>query len=413
MSNIHKQGFLHLLAVHTIRWHETKVSIFFAFLLTGSFNGAFSSVPLNDLGTLVIKDVLKRANVKPEGVSEVIMGHVLTAGHGQNPARQASVAAGIPYSVPAWSCQMICGSGLKAVCLGAQSIMTKESTIVVAGGMESMSQAPHIVQMRSGVKMGDSTLQDSILTDGLTDAFYNYHMGVTAENVAKQWGVSREAQDQFAVTSQNRTEAAQKAGDFDQEIVPVTVPSRKGPVEVKADEFPRHGSNIDAMSKLKPCFVKDGCGTVTAGNASGINDGAAATVLMSQSEAQRRGLKPMARITSWAQAGLDPSVMGTGPIPAIRKAVDKAGWKLDEVDLFEINEAFAAQSIAVVKELGLNPDKVNVCGGAISLGHPLGMSGCRVLVTLLHALQRTGGRKGIASLCIGGGMGIAMCVERE
>ncbi|XP_016085583.1 acetyl-CoA acetyltransferase, cytosolic-like [Sinocyclocheilus grahami] len=379
----------------------------------GSFNGALSSVPLNDLGTLVIKDVLKRANVKPEEVSEVIMGHVLTAGHGQNPARQASVAAGIPYSVPAWSCQMICGSGLKAVCLGAQSIMTKESTLVVAGGMESMSRAPHIVQMRSGVKMGDSTLQDSILTDGLTDAFYNYHMGVTAENVAKQWGVSRKAQDQFAVTSQNRTEAAQKAGDFDQEIVPVTVPSRKGPVEVKADEFPRHGSNIDAMSKLKPCFVKDGSGTVTAGNASGINDGAAATVLMSQSEAQRRGLKPMARITSWAQAGLDPSVMGTGPIPAIRKAVDKARWKLDEVDLFEINEAFAAQSIAVVKELGLNPDKVNVCGGAISLGHPLGMSGCRVLVTLLHALQRTGGRKGIASLCIGGGMGIAMCVERE
>ncbi|XP_016348000.1 acetyl-CoA acetyltransferase, cytosolic-like [Sinocyclocheilus anshuiensis] len=379
----------------------------------GSFNGALSSVPLNDLGTLVIKDVLKRANVKPEEVSEVIMGHVLTAGHGQNPARQASVAAGIPYSVPAWSCQMICGSGLKAVCLGAQSIMTKESTIVVAGGMESMSRVPHIVQMRSGVKMGDSTLQDSILTDGLTDAFYNYHMGVTAENVAKQWGVSRKAQDQFAVTSQNRTEAAQKAGDFDQEIVPVTVPSRKGPVEVKADEFPRHGSNIDAMSKLKPCFVKDGSGTVTAGNASGINDGAAATVLMSQSEAQRRGLKPMARITSWAQAGLDPSVMGTGPIPAIRKAVDKARWKLDEVDLFEINEAFAAQSIAVVKELGLNPDKVNVCGGAISLGHPLGMSGCRVLVTLLHALQRTGGRKGIASLCIGGGMGIAMCVERE
>uniref|UniRef100_A0A671NB92 Pre-mRNA-splicing regulator WTAP n=1 Tax=Sinocyclocheilus anshuiensis TaxID=1608454 RepID=A0A671NB92_9TELE len=397
----------------TSSFNETKVSIFLLFLLTGSFNGALSSVPLNDLGTLVIKDVLKRANVKPEEVSEVIMGHVLTAGHGQNPARQASVAAGIPYSVPAWSCQMICGSGLKAVCLGAQSIMTKESTIVVAGGMESMSRVPHIVQMRSGVKMGDSTLQDSILTDGLTDAFYNYHMGVTAENVAKQWGVSRKAQDQFAVTSQNRTEAAQKAGDFDQEIVPVTVPSRKGPVEVKADEFPRHGSNIDAMSKLKPCFVKDGSGTVTAGNASGINDGAAATVLMSQSEAQRRGLKPMARITSWAQAGLDPSVMGTGPIPAIRKAVDKARWKLDEVDLFEINEAFAAQSIAVVKELGLNPDKVNVCGGAISLGHPLGMSGCRVLVTLLHALQRTGGRKGIASLCIGGGMGIAMCVERE
>ncbi|RXN06255.1 kinesin KIF25 [Labeo rohita] len=275
----------------------------------GSFNGALSSVPLNDLGTVVIKDVLKRANLKPEDISEVIMGHVLTAGHGQNPARQASVGAGIPYSVPAWSCQMICGSGLKAVCLGAQSIMTKESTIVVAGGMESMSRAPHIMQMRSGVKMGDATLQDSILTDGLIDAFYSYHMGIT------------------------------------------------GPVEVKADEFPRHGSNIDAMSKLKPYFVKDGSGTVTAGNASGINDGAAATVLMSQSEAQRRGLKPMARITSWAQAGLDPSVMGTGPIPAIRKAVEKAGWKLDEVDLFEINEAFAAQSVAVVKELGLNPDK--------------------------------------------------------
>uniref|UniRef100_A0A6Q2Z013 Acetyl-CoA acetyltransferase 2 n=1 Tax=Esox lucius TaxID=8010 RepID=A0A6Q2Z013_ESOLU len=377
-----------------------------------SFNGALSTVPLQDLCSVVIKDVLKRANLKPEEVSEVIMGHVLTAGQGQNPARQASVASGIPYQVPAWSCQMVCGSGLKAVCLGVQSIQTGDSTVVVAGGMESMSRAPHTVHLRAGVKMGDATMQDSIITDGLTDAFHCYHMGITAENVAKQWGVSREAQDQFATQSQNRTEAAQKAGHFDQEIVPVIVPSRKGPVEVRADEFPRHGSNLDAISKLRPCFLKDGSGTVTPGNASGINDGAAATVLMSQSEAQKRGLKPMARIISWAQAGIDPAIMGTGPIKAIRKAVRKAGWQLDQVDLFEINEAFAAQSIAVLKELGLNPDKVNVSGGAISLGHPIGMSGCRVLVTLLHALQRTGGRRGVASLCIGGGMGIAMCVER-
>ncbi|XP_060773941.1 acetyl-CoA acetyltransferase, cytosolic [Neoarius graeffei] len=378
----------------------------------GSFNGALSSVAPSDLATVVIKDVLKRAGVKPEEVSEVILGHVLTAGHGQNPARQASVGAGVPYPVPAWSCQMVCGSGLKAVCLGAQSIIMGESTVVVAGGMESMSQAPHTVRMRSGIKMGDATLQDSVVADGLTDAFHHYHMGITAENVAKQWGVTREAQDQYAVTSQSRTEAAQKAGYFNQEIVPVIVPSRKGPVEVTVDEFPRHGSNINAMSKLKPCFLRDESGTVTAGNASGINDGAAATVLMSQSEAQKRGLQPMARIVSWAQTGLDPSIMGTGPISAIRKATEKAGWQLPEVDLYEINEAFAAQCLTVVQELGLNPDKVNICGGAISLGHPLGMSGCRVLVTLLHALQRTGGSKGVAALCIGGGMGIAMCVER-
>ncbi|XP_035473410.2 acetyl-CoA acetyltransferase, cytosolic [Scophthalmus maximus] len=378
----------------------------------GSLSGALSTVPVHDLCSVVIKDVLTRAGVRPEEVSEVIMGHVLTAGQGQNPARQASVAAGIPYSVPAWSCQMVCGSGLKSVCLGAQSIQVGDSTVVVAGGMESMSRAPHTVHMRAGVRMGDASLQDSVVADGLTDAFHGYHMGITAENVAKQWAVSREEQDGFAVQSQNKTEAAQKAGHFDQEIVPVMVPSRKGPVEVKVDEFPRHGSNADSMSKLRPCFVKDSSGTVTAGNASGINDGAAATVLMSQSEAERRGIKPMARIVSWAQAGLDPSIMGTGPVPAIRKAVEKAGWKLDQVDLFEINEAFAAQSVAVVKELGLNVDKVNVNGGAISLGHPIGMSGCRVLVTLLHALQRTGGRRGVTSLCIGGGMGIAMCVER-
>ncbi|XP_028295448.1 acetyl-CoA acetyltransferase, cytosolic [Gouania willdenowi] len=378
----------------------------------GCLNGSLSTVELQDLGSAVIKDTLSRAGVKPEEISEVIMGHVLTAGHGQNPARQASVEAGIPYGVPAWSCQMVCGSGLKAVCLGAQSILTGESSVVVAGGMESMSKAPHTLHMRTGMKMGNTTLQDSMVDDGLTDAFHGYHMGITAENVAKQWNVTRAEQDEFAVQSQNKAEAAQKAGHFTKEIVPVSVPSKKGPVQLTVDEFPRHGSTIESLSKLKPCFIKDSSGTVTAGNTSGINDGAAAAVLMSQSEAGRRGIKPMARIVSWAQAGLDPAIMGTGPIPAIRKAVEKAGWQLDQVDLFEINEAFAAQSIAVVKELGLNTDKVNVSGGAIALGHPIGMSGCRILVTLLHALQRTGGNKGVASLCIGGGMGIAMCVER-
>lgn len=378
----------------------------------GCLNGCLSSVPVHELGAVVVKEVLKRAGVQAEDVSEVVMGHVLTAGDGQNPARQASVGAGVPYSVPAWSCQMVCGSGLKAVALGAQSIQVGEASVVVAGGMESMSRAPHTVQMRAGVKMGDASLQDSMTADGLTDAFHKYHMGITAENVAKQWDVSKEEQDRFAVLSQNRTEEAQKAGHFQQELVSVQVPSRKGPVEVSVDEFPRHGSTMETMSKLRPCFIKDGTGTVTAGNASGINDGAAAVLLMASTEAQRRGLKPLARVVSWAQAGLDPSIMGTGPIPAIRRAVEKAGWTLEQVDLFEINEAFAAQSVAVVKELGLSLDKVNVSGGAISLGHPIGMSGCRVLVTLLHALHRTGGRRGVASLCVGGGMGVAMCVER-
>ncbi|XP_069810491.1 acetyl-CoA acetyltransferase, cytosolic [Dendropsophus ebraccatus] len=378
----------------------------------GTFNGAFSTLPVHALGTVVIKEVLQRAGIKPDQVSEVIFGHVLTAGTGQNPTRQASVAAGISYPIPAWSCQMICGSGLKAVSLGAQSILTGESDIVVAGGMENMSQAPHLVHMRAGVKAGDVPLQDSILCDGLNDAFYKYHMGVTAENVAKQWKISREEQDKLAVLSQNRTETAQKAGYFDKEIVPVEVPSRKGPVTVTADEFPRHGSTLEGMAKLKPYFVKDGTGTVTPANASGINDGAAAVILMKKSEALRRHLSPMAQIVCTAQAGLDPSIMGVGPIPAIRKAVEKAGWSLDDVDVYEINEAFAAQALAVVKELGLNPDKVNIQGGAIALGHPLGMSGCRILVTLLYALERTGGKKGVAALCIGGGMGIAMCVER-
>ncbi|XP_015415506.1 PREDICTED: acetyl-CoA acetyltransferase, cytosolic [Myotis davidii] len=379
---------------------------------TGSFNGALSTVPVHDLGSTVIKEVLKRAAVAPEEVSEVVFGHVLAAGCGQNPVRQASVGAGIPYSVPAWSCQMICGSGLKAVCLAAQSIRIGDSSIVVAGGMENMSKAPHLAHLRTGVRIGETPLTDSILCDGLTDAFHKYHMGITAENVAKKWQVNREDQDKLAALSQNRTENAQKAGHFDKEIVPVFVPSRKGLIEVKTDEFPRHGSNIEAMSKLKPAFLTDGTGTVTAANASGMNDGAAAVVLMKKSEADNRGLTPLAEIVSWSQAGVEPSIMGIGPIPAIKQAVAKAGWSLDDVDVFEINEAFAVLSVAITKELGLNPEKVNIQGGAIALGHPLGASGCRILVTLLHTMERKGGRRGVAALCIGGGMGIAMCVQR-
>ncbi|NWS08138.1 THIC protein, partial [Motacilla alba] len=371
-----------------------------------------SSLPAHELGAAAIREVLRRAGLAPEEVSEVILGQVLTAGAGQNPVRQASVAAGIPYSVPAWSCQMICGSGLKAVCLAAQSILIGDSSIVVAGGMESMSKAPHVIHMRAGVKMGEASLQDTIILDGLTDAFYQYHMGITAENVAKKWQVSRGEQDQLAVQSQNRAEAAQKAGYFTKEIVPVLVPSKKGPIEVKVDEHPRHGSNLETMAKLKPCFLTDGTGTVTAANASGLNDGAAAVLLMKKSEAARRGLMPLARIVSWAQTGIDPSIMGVGPISAIRKAIDKAGWTLEQVDLFEINEAFASLSVAIAKELKVNPEKINMQGGAIALGHPLGASGCRILVTLLYALERTGGKRGVAALCIGGGMGIAMCVER-
>ncbi|CAM5101672.1 unnamed protein product [Eretmochelys imbricata] len=378
----------------------------------GSFNGALSTMHAHELGSIVIKEVLKRANVNPEEVSEVIFGQVLTAGAGQNPVRQASVGAGIPYAVPSWGCQMICGSGLKAICLGAQSILTGDSSIVVAGGMESMSKAPHLVHMRAGVKMGEASLQDSIICDGLTDAFCQYHMGITAENVAKQWQVSRREQDQLAVQSQKKAEGAQKAGYFDKEIVSVLVPSRKGLVEVKTDEHPRHGSTLETVAKLKPCFLTDGTGTVTAANASGVNDGAAAVILMKESEAARRGLTPLAQIVSWAQVGLDPAIMGVGPVSAIKKAVDKAGWTLEQVDLFEINEAFASLAIAIAKELKLNPDKVNIEGGAVALGHPLGASGCRILVTLLYALERTAGKRGVAALCIGGGMGIAMCIER-
>ncbi|XP_055982021.1 acetyl-CoA acetyltransferase, cytosolic [Sorex fumeus] len=378
----------------------------------GSFNGVLATVPVHELGATVIREVLKRAAVAPEDVSEVIFGHVLAGGCGQNPVRQASIGAGIPISVPAWSCQMVCGSGLKAVCLALQSIGVGDARIVVAGGMENMSRAPHFVHLRTGVKLGEMPLSDSILCDGLIDAFQNYHMGITAENVAKKYQVSREEQDKLAVLSQNRTESAQKAGHFDKEIVPVFVPSKKGLTEVKADEFPRHGSSLDAMSKLKPYFLKDGTGTVTPANASGINDGAAAVVLMRKSEAVNRGLTPLAQVVSWAQEGVDPAIMGTGPIPAIKQAVAKAGWSLSDVDAFEINEAFAVLSVAITKELGLDPEKVNMQGGAIALGHPLGASGCRILVTLLHTLERTGGRRGVAALCIGGGMGIAMCVQR-
>ncbi|KAK7107753.1 acetyl-CoA acetyltransferase, cytosolic-like [Littorina saxatilis] len=336
---------------------------------------------------------------------------LIASGQGQNPARQASVNAGIPYTVPSTNVNMLCGSGLRAVAMAAQAVRTGDAKVVVAGGQESMSKAPHCVHMRTGTKFGDVSLTDTMMKDGLTDAFNNYHMGLTAENVARQWTVTRQDQDQFAAQSQQRCEAAQHAGHFDQEIVPVAIQSRAGTTEIKKDEFPRAGSTFEGLQKLRPAFIKDGSGTVTAGNASGINDGAAAVVVMSSSDVKERDSKPLARVVSWAQAGVDPSIMGTGPIPAVRSALSKAGWKLEDVDLFELNEAFAAQSLAVVKDLGCDPAKVNISGGAIALGHPIGASGTRVLVTLLHALKRTGGKKGVAALCVGGGMGIAMCVE--
>ncbi|XP_077976950.1 acetyl-CoA acetyltransferase, cytosolic-like [Glandiceps talaboti] len=379
----------------------------------GSFNGALSSMPAHDLGSIVIKEALERAKVKPNEVSEVILGQVLTGAQGQNPARQASINAGVPYDVPAMVVNMLCGSGLRSVVLGAQAVQLGDSDIVVAGGQESMSKAPHCVHMRNGLKFGDAGLTDSMLSDGLTCAINKYHMGITAENVAKQWNISREDQDKFALVSQHKTEEAQKQDLFKEEIITVSVPSRKGAMEVSKDEFPRSGCTLDGFTKLRPVFVKDGTGTVTAGNASGINDGAAAVILMKQSEAIKRGLTPLAKIVAWAQAGVDPAVMGTGPIPAINKALNKAGWNKDDVDLYELNEAFAAQSLAVVKDLGLNPDKVNIRGGAIALGHPIGASGARIFVTLLYALKSTGGKKGVAALCVGGGMGIAVCVERD
>ena len=376
----------------------------------GSFNGAFGSVPAHELGAVAIKAALQRAGVEPDRVTEVIMGQILTAAQGQNPARQASIAAGIPAASPAWGVNMLCGSGLRSVALGYQALKNGDAEIVVAGGQESMSMAPHAQYLRGGVKMGSLDLVDTMIKDGLWDAFNGYHMGNTAENVAKQYQITRAQQDEFAVGSQNKAEAAQKAGKFKDEIVPVTIKSRKGDIVVDTDEYPRHGASMDAMGKLKAAFEKDG--TVTAGNASGINDGAAALVLMTAKQAAKEGKTPIARIVSWGQAGVDPSIMGTGPIPASRAALKKAGWKADDLDLIEANEAFAAQACAVNKDLGWDTSKVNVNGGAIAIGHPIGASGARVLVTLLHEMQKRDSKKGLATLCIGGGMGIALCVER-
>ena len=376
----------------------------------GSFNGVFANLPAHELGKTAIKAALERAGVEAPRVSEVIMGQILTAGEGQNPARQASIAAGIPVESPAWAVNQLCGSGLRTVALGYQAILNGDSDVVVAGGQESMSMAPHCAHLRSGVKMGDFQMVDTMIKDGLWDAFNGYHMGNTAENVARQWQITRTQQDEFAVASQNKAEAAQKSGRFKSEIAPVTVKSRKGDIVVDADEYPKHGTTIETVAKLRPAFSKDG--TVTAANASGINDGAAAVVLMKASDAAKENRKVLARIVSWAHAGVDPAIMGTGPIPASRAALKKAGWKIDDLDLVEANEAFAAQACAVNKDLGWDTGKVNVNGGAIALGHPIGASGARVLVTLLYEMERRNAKKGLATLCIGGGMGIAMCLER-
>lgn len=376
----------------------------------GAFNGALGNLPAHELGKVAIEAALKRAGVEGGKVSEVIMGQILTAGQGQNPARQASIAAGIPVESPAWGVNQLCGSGLRAVALGYQAILNGDSDIVVAGGQESMSQAPHCQHLRNGVKMGAVELVDTMIKDGLWDAFNGYHMGNTAENVAKKWQITRQQQDEFAVKSQNKAEAAMKAGRFKDEIAPVTIKTRKGDTVVDTDEYPKAGVTMDSIAKLRPAFDKEG--TVTAANASGINDGAAAVVLMKASEAAKLGKTPLARIVSWAHAGVDPSIMGTGPIPASRAALQKAGWKVEDLDLIEANEAFAAQACAVNKDLGWNTDKVNVNGGAIAIGHPIGASGARVLTTLLFEMQKRNSKKGLATLCIGGGMGIAMCVER-
>ena len=377
----------------------------------GAFNGVFGNLPAHELGKVAIAEALKRAGVEGERVSEVIMGQILTAGQGQNPARQASIAAGIPVESPAWSVNQLCGSGLRAVALGYQAILNGDSDIVVAGGQESMSMAPHCAHLRGGVKMGDFAMVDTMIKDGLWDAFNGYHMGTTAENVAKQWQITRQQQDEFAVRSQNKAEAAQKGGKFKDEIVPVTVKSRKGDIVIDTDEYPKHGTTVESIGKLRPAFDKEG--TVTAGTASGINDGAAAVVLMKASQAKKEGRPILARIASWAHAGVDPSIMGTGPIPASRGALKKAGWKIEDLDLIEANEAFAAQACAVNKDLGWDTGRVNVNGGAIALGHPIGASGARVLTTLLYEMQKRDAKKGLTTLCIGGGMGIAMCLERD
>ena len=377
----------------------------------GSFNGGLSSVAAHDLGSIAIAEALSRAGVPAGEVSEVIMGQILTAGQGQNPARQAAIGAGIPVEAPAWGINQLCGSGLRAVALGHQAIATGDSAIVVAGGQENMSQAPHSLHLRNGTKLGPAAMRDTMIVDGLWDAFNDYHMGTTAENVAERWQITREDQDRFAAASQAKTEAARQAGRFQDETVSVTVKARRGETVVERDEYPRPESSFESLQGLRPAFAKDG--TVTAGNASGINDGAAAAVLMSAAEAERRNIEPLARIVSWAQAGVDPAIMGTGPIPASRAALEKAGWKIDDLDLIEANEAFAAQACAVNKELGWDPERVNVNGGAIALGHPIGASGARVLTTLLYEMGRRDAKKGLATLCIGGGMGIALCVERD
>jgi len=376
----------------------------------GSFNGALSALPAHELGTIAIAEALNRAKVDPKDVSEVILGQILAAGAGQNPARQAAMGAGIPVESTAYGINQLCGSGLRTVALGLQAIKAGDSDIVVAGGQESMSQSPHVMHMRNGTKMGNAELVDTMIKDGLWDAFNGYHMGTTAENVAEQFQLTRDDQDAFAAASQNKAEAAMNDGRFKDEIVPVTIKTRKGETIVDTDEYPKAGVTAEGLGKLRAAFAKEG--TVTAGNASGINDGAAAVVMMSAEEAEKRGVTPLARIVSWATAGVDPSIMGTGPIPASRQALDKAGWSIDDLDLIEANEAFAAQACAVNKDLGWDTDKVNVNGGAIALGHPIGASGARILVTLLHEMQKRDAKKGLATLCIGGGMGIAMCVAR-
>ncbi len=377
----------------------------------GAFNGSLATVAAQDLGAVAIREALTRAQVAGDDVDEVVMGQVLTAGSGQNTARQAAMSAGVSQDATAWTLNQVCGSGLRSVAIGMQQIAMGDATIVVAGGQENMSASPHCAHLRAGHKMGDYKMIDTMIKDGLWDAFNGYHMGNTAENIANQWQITREQQDAFAVASQNKAEAAQKAGHFVDEIVAVTVKGRRGDTVVEADEYIRHGATLENMAKLRPAFDKEG--TVTAANASGINDGAAATVLMTAAEAERRGIAPLARIVSWATAGVDPAIMGSGPIPASRKALEKAGWSVEDLDLVEANEAFAAQACAVNSDMGWDTDIVNVNGGAIAIGHPIGASGCRVLVTLLHEMQRRDAKKGLATLCIGGGMGVAMCVARD
>ncbi len=377
----------------------------------GSFGGAFANTPAHDLGAAILEAVVERAGIDKAEVSETILGQVLTAAQGQNPARQAHINAGLPIESAAWGINQVCGSGLRAVALGAQHIQLGDANIVAAGGQENMTLSPHAAHLRAGHKMGDVSYIDTMIRDGLWDAFNGYHMGQTAENVANQWEISREMQDKFAVASQNKAEAAQKAGKFADEIAAFTVKTRKGDIVVDQDEYIRHGANLETMAKMRPAFAKDG--SVTAANASGLNDGAAATLLMSVDDAAKRGITPLGRIASYATAGLDPSIMGVGPVMASRKALEKAGWSVDDLDLVEANEAFAAQACAVNKEMGWDPEIVNVNGGAIAIGHPIGASGCRVLNTLLFEMQRRDAKKGIATLCIGGGMGVALCIERD